>query len=129
MVPNEIRTRTLVARLDTDGILHVTYLPCVEETLADVEENLRLSTAAWGEGPWPILVDVRAVKSLNREVRKYNSRPEVRRRAKAAALLVNSPLSKFIANLLVSLIRSTTPTRLFTDETEALAWLRGFVEG
>ena len=128
MLPNQLRTRTLISRIDADGIMHITYLPGVEQTVADAEENFRLGTAMWGEGPWPILVDIRAVKFLSREVRQYNSRPEVTRRSKAVALLVESALSKIIANLFVTITKPTAPTRIFTDEAEARAWLKGFVE-
>jgi hypothetical protein len=117
----------MVLRLDPDGILHVTYLPGVEETLADAEENFR-AMAAWGEGPWSTLVDARAMKPQSREVRQYNSRPEVVRRIRASAVVVASPLSRAIVNLIITLTRPSMPTRLFTDEAEAREWLKGFLE-
>jgi hypothetical protein len=128
MVLNEVRTRTTVSRLDADGILHVTYLPGVEETLADAEENFRSGTAAWGEHRRPVLVDAREVKSLNRDVRQYHSRPEAMRNVSALAMLVSSPLSSLIANFFITMTKVNVPTRIFTDETEARDWLKGFVE-
>jgi hypothetical protein len=126
LLPTQICTRTMVFRLEADGILHASYLPGLEQTLADAEENFR-ATAVWGEGPWPTLVDARAMKPQSRQVRQYNSRPEVLRRIRASAVLVASPLSKAIVNLLITLSRPSMPTRMFTDETEARAWLKGFV--
>jgi hypothetical protein len=128
MVQNELRTRTTVSRLDPDGILHVTYLPGVEETLADAEENFRAGTAAWGEQRRPVLVDAREVKFQNRDVRQYHSRPESMRRVSALALLVESPLSRIIANFFITLNKPATSTRVFTSEEEAHAWLKGFME-
>ena len=128
MIQKEIRTRTMVTRLDTDGVMHIAHFPGAEETLADAEENIRAGTAAWGVGPWPILVDIRQMKPLSRDVRRYYTRPEATRRVKALALLVHSPLSRVLANFFITLIKPNAPTRIFTDETEALAWLKGFME-
>jgi hypothetical protein len=128
MVQNEIRTRTMVTRIDTDGIMRIAHLPGVEETLADAEENIRAGTAAWGVGPWPILVDIRRMKPLSRDVRRYYTSPEATRRVKAVAMLVHSPLSRVLANFFITMIKPNVSTRIFTDETEALAWLKGFKE-
>ena len=45
----------------------------------------------------------------------------------AVALLVGSPLTRVIGMFFMGLNRPATPTRLFTSEPEALAWLRTFV--
>jgi hypothetical protein len=45
----------------------------------------------------------------------------------AAALLIGSPLTRAIGNFFMGLNKPLIPTRLFTSETEALAWLKGFV--
>jgi len=41
-------------------------------------------------------------------------------------MLVGSPLSQALGNMLMGLNRPAIPCRLFTSELEALKWLRGF---
>jgi hypothetical protein len=41
----------------------------------------------------------------------------------ATALIISSPLSRAIGNFFLGLNRTSMPTRLFTSEADALAWL------
>ncbi len=41
----------------------------------------------------------------------------------AVALLVGSAVNKMIANFVIGMQRIRFPIRMFTDESEALAWL------
>ena len=52
--------------------------------------------------------------------------PDVPQAVLAMAILVSSPVSRAVANFFISLARPRFPTRLFTDDDAALAWLRGF---
>ena len=45
---------------------------------------------------------------------------------RATALLIDSPVSRVIANFFMGLNRPLSPTQMFTDETEAMRWLRTF---
>ena len=76
----------------------------------------------------PVLIDLRAGKSQDRDARQYYSSPEVTQETRAAALLVASRLSMVLARFFITLAKPSIPTRMFTDEAEALAWLKGFVE-
>ena len=128
MVPNEVRTRVGVSHVDADGILHVIFLPGVEQTLADAQEFFQAGAVLRAGRCWPTLVDLRKTRTQDREVRKYYGSPEVAQTASIMAILVNSSLSKLTANLFITLSKPNAPTRMFTDEDEALAWLKGFVE-
>ncbi len=46
----------------------------------------------------------------------------------AMGLLVDSPVSRIIANFFLGLDKLPFVTRLFTSETEAVGWLRQFRE-
>jgi hypothetical protein len=127
MAPNEVRTRTAVSRIDADGIFHVTALPGVEETLADAQESFRANAVFRTGRSLPTLIDLRGVKSQSRDVRQFYSSPEVTQTISARALLVSSRVSMLMANFLMTISRVSLPTRVFTDEAEAIEWLKGFV--
>jgi hypothetical protein len=123
--------RTAKARvwLDDDDIVHFGRLPGVTTvtTKADAEEVMALTWELTGHRRLPLLADVRTVKGIEREARVHLAGPAGARLNSAVALLVGSPLSRAIGNFFVGLNRPLIPTRMFTDEAEALAWLRGFV--
>jgi hypothetical protein len=128
MVQNELRTRTSLLRLDPGGFLRVTSLPDVHETLVDAQETVRLGGVLQAGRRMPALVDMRRLKSQDRDARQYYASAEVARQGNASALLVASQLTKVMANLFITLQKPTIPTRIFTDEVEAIAWLKDFIE-
>lgn len=126
MSPNEIRTPTSVSWQEGD-ILRTTILPGVEQTLADAQETAKVVLAlAAGRRP-PLLVDLRRMKSQDRDARQYFGSPEVVQEARAIGLLVESRLSMLIANFFIAVTKTSVPTKIFTEEAAALAWLKGFV--
>jgi hypothetical protein len=124
------RTRTADIHMGEDGVLHNTFLAGAEETLADAQEGMRIARQLAGGRRIPILVDMRVVKSQDHDARAYYNSPEVLELSSAVALLVGSRVSTLIANFFLSINvkdRGRRPVRLFTDEAEALAWLKEFV--
>lgn len=69
-------------------------------------------------------MNITAVKSLARDVRVYFARPEHIEVHRAVALVVGSPLSRAIGNFFLGLNKPAMPMRLFTDEDEAVGWLK-----
>ena len=70
----------------------------------------------------PLLVDMRGTASLTREGRQAFAE---RYSASKVALLGESPVDRVIANFTLSVITMSIPTRYFTSEPAALAWLIG----
>jgi hypothetical protein len=125
--PPPVETRAQLAWLDSEGILRARSKPQCDIKLADAEEIIRKIGALVGGTPRPILVDLTDTRSMSREARKYFASPETAKVETAAALLVRSPLAKAIGNFFMGMNKSIIPARLFTSETEALAWLRDFL--
>ena len=114
--------------LGDDGILRLRMKPDVFELdLADAEEVIRAVGEVGGGVPRPALVDLRTLRSMSRDCRKYFAGPQTARVQSAAGLLVVSPIARAIGNFFMGLNKPLIPTRLFTSETEALVWLRDFV--
>jgi hypothetical protein len=65
---------------------------------------------------------------LDREARQYYAGPQYAAVVSATALLVRSPVGRLIGSFVRRLTRPLSPIRTFTSESEALAWLKGFLE-
>jgi len=128
MPARETTTRTARHWLGDDGILRTVHLNDEEHTLADAEENVRAVASLVSGGRAPLLVDTRQRRrSISREARMYYAGPESAQATLAMAILVSSPVSRAVANFFISIARPRFPTRLFTGEAEAVAWLRSFL--
>jgi len=125
MTTEPITTRTAKVWLREDGIIQtVISLPNARESLEDAKANIAAATTLSPGKRRPKLVDMRAVQGIDREARAYYSGGF----ATAVALLVGSPVTRVMANFFIGLNKPPVPTRLFTSEDEAVAWLKGFSE-
>lgn len=124
-----IVTRTTRHWLQADGILRSTALPGAGQSLADAHEAVaQLEVLSPGKRR-PLLVDLRSLRQpIDRQAREYYNGPETARVLTALALLVGSPASRVVGNFLISISPHRVPTRLFSKEAEALAWLGRFVD-
>jgi hypothetical protein len=116
-----------VVRLEPSGILRATALPDVVQNLADAQENVRAFNQMAGGKPRPMLLDMRQLKAQDREARLYYAKPESTRTVSAAAILIGSPISRVLGNFVLGFSKASAPTKIFTSEDEAMAWLREFV--
>lgn len=117
-----IITRTATVRLDAKGFVRVVVTPMAEQHLADAIENVEAVRRLSAESPLPVLVDMRRVKSIDNSAHEqyrngHTPAPRV------MALLVASPLSRIIANYFITMFEGPIPTRVFTDEDDALGWI------
>jgi len=128
MNANEVQTRTGVYHLGADGIIRSTVISGTAETLADAQENIRAAAALARGQRRPVLVDMRGMKSQDREARMYYSGSEATQVARALALLSGSRVNTLIANFFLAVTKLSIPTKLFTDEVEAVTWLKGFLQ-
>ena len=127
MANEVIQTRTTVVRVELPGIVRVTMLPGAEETEADAKATMQAAATLVAGRRMPILVDMRSVKSQERAARQQYGRPEAVEITQAVGLLVGSRVSQLIANFFITLTKVVVPTKLFTDEAEAIAWLKEFL--
>jgi hypothetical protein len=107
--------------LRPDGILHLAWAPKTTMTFEDALAAIEAMAQLAGGRRSPLMVDVRDAGQIDRPARN-----EFVRRAdmvSAVALLVDTPLSRMMANLYLRVSSPTAATRLFEDEASALAWL------
>ena len=94
------------------------------ETLADARQNAAaLMKLKGADATLPLLVDFSKASGQDAETRKFYAEESVKWTHRVA-LLVNSPVARVMGNIYMGLNKPLVPTRLFTDEKEALAWLK-----
>lgn len=113
--------------LADDGIVRAVAPPGAEDTLAKAQASLLLIGKACCGTPRPVLVDIRWIKSATLEARRFWSSNALRGVVSGVALLVASPVSRVMGNFYIGINHMHVPTRMFTDESDALAWLKGFL--
>lgn len=111
--------------LRTDGIVQLVWAPQTTVLLEDATSALEAMARVTGGRPSPLLVDVRETGSLDRPTRaELASRGDLQ---SAVGLIVGKPLTRMMANFMISVSRPPFPTRSFDDEESAVAWLQAFV--
>lgn len=119
-----IATRQCTFRLDGEGIVLATMNQGAAFELADAIEAVAATAQVAAGTRRPILVDIRGVQSESKEARMYFAGPELAKCATAVALIVESPVSRMIANFFLRIGTQVVPTRVFDDPTSARVWLR-----
>jgi hypothetical protein len=111
----------------TNHLSRVDFVPGTHQRLRQAEEQISALQQLLGEQRWPYLVDLRNVKATDQDARKYFGSTESKARWTAAALLTGSPLSNAIGNVFLAAYNSRqNPVKLFSNEAEAIAWLKQF---
>jgi hypothetical protein len=122
---HELRTSRIWT--DPEGILHVEARGGVDQTLDDAKAQIDLHRSDGSAKRRPILVDIRGARSVSRDARAYYAGYASAELYSAAGFIVGSPLSRALGNFFLGLNKPLYPTRLFSTEDEALAWLRQYL--
>ena len=128
MATEPVFTRTTKVWIDPDGIVRIESLPGFDERLEDAQENVDVVNSLVGSTGTLMLVDIRKLKSIDRSAREYYATARGSKSGnRAMAMLVGSAVSKIVGNFIIGAFsRATVPTRLFTNEADALDWLKKF---
>ncbi|MBV9791181.1 MAG: STAS/SEC14 domain-containing protein [Chloroflexi bacterium] len=124
MEAEEIVIRTSTVRMESQGLVRITHHPGAVQTLDDAQAIAAVVNTLMQGQQGKLLIDMRRIKSQDREVREYYTQQGYTIGLQAVAILIGSPVSRVIGNLYIGFNKSEIPTRLFTSEAEAIAWLR-----
>jgi len=128
MINKVIEVRTGRIWLGDDGIIRATTNPETDLTLADAKEQIEATAKIGRDERLPVLVDFSNMRSQDRECRAYFAGEETAKAVRACAILVTSPVGRVIGSFFMGLNKPVAPTKLFTSETEAIEWLKRFLE-
>lgn len=109
-----------------DGILFFEYKM---NTAIDLEVATRVVAdriTLQNERHLPVLCDMRGMISIDKAGRDYLAKSGSLQ-AKAVALLVNENVSMTLSTFYLEISKPSAPTQIFTNDQEALEYLRGFL--
>ena len=115
-------TRTAVVALD-DGIITVRIRTGARQSLEDAKSNLTAALAEGNGKRCPLLIDIREAVPLDVEVRRFYSGSVLTGFKAMALLIAANPLGRMLGNIYLRVANTGIPTRLFTEEPAARAWL------
>ena len=73
---------------------------------------------------YPILINMKNTKKISKEARDFLASEKGAERVIAAALIIDSMLTATLANFFLKVNKPVVATRLFTNEEEAVKWLK-----
>lgn len=110
-----------------DGILTFYPRPGINTAnLKQLKEMLEACKDIQQGKPSPFFSDDRSLRGMNREEKEF-VKETFKEFATAAAILVDSPYSRFFHNMLIYLYDPEIPFKVFGIEQEAIDWLKGYL--
>jgi len=110
----------------TDSILFFKYKP---NTIIDLKVAQRVVTDRihfQNEKPYPVLCDIRGIIATEKAGRDYLAQSGSIL-TQAVGLIVHEKVLLAISNFYVQISKPSVPTQIFTNEKEALVYLKGFI--
>jgi len=108
-----------------DNICHFVFKPGSVETLETAVINFEACLPLLpNDNVNYLLVDLTHIQSMSKEARDFYAGENTAAYAKAVALIIKSPISTVIGNFFLGINKPAFPTKLFSNETEAIEWLQ-----
>ncbi len=109
-------------RID-NGIIFINHLTenlSLEVAKEIVKQRLKLCY----EKKFPLVLDLRKLKSIDKASREYLARPECIEKLWAGAFIVESLFQEITGTLYLNLHKPPIPAKLFRKEKEAIEWIQ-----
>ena len=109
-----------------NGIMHSIFKPNLVMNVGVakilVQDLLKIS----GDRNWLLFFDITNLVSVDLESIQYLSTTEALCNITAGAIFTTAPIARFAGKLFVDLNRPKPPAQLFSNKTEAIAWLEQY---
>jgi hypothetical protein len=113
--------------LRDDGIMYIRISSEKEETVELVKEMVKKMGEMVNYKPVPMLARHEDFALPGKANRDYWAKKESCPYSKADAFIIGSVALKLIANIYLKISKPERPTRMFTNEKEAIEWLKTFL--
>jgi hypothetical protein len=110
-----------------DAIARTVVKPDAEITILEARENSMAVNSLSHEQNFPLLVDLRKIRSISKEARDFFSMNNRESKVIAFAMVIDSPISRIIGNFFMGLNKPRVPAKLFNNEASAMKWLKKFI--
>lgn len=105
-----------------DGILYFIYKPNVVIDLTIAHQIVTDRIRMQNEKSYPVLCDIRGVLDSDKAARDYLAQSGSVL-AKAVSIVANQSVSLIMTSFYLKICKPSVPTKIFTDEPSALAFL------
>jgi hypothetical protein len=117
--------KSTVSLLD-EGIMHIHLLAGSEIELSDAVLIVEAMGILGGGKKYPVLIDAGEFTSIDKEVRIFSASEESNIYTIADAIAYYSMAQKLVAEFYVRHNHPVVPTKVFSDKTKAIDWLKTF---
>jgi len=76
---------------------------------------------------FPMVSDMRSLKTSTREARQRMSEPDAGIGVKAVAIIMNSKVHQIMINFFTKINKRPAPTKVFTNKEDAIKWAQKFL--
>ncbi len=121
---NPISTKSATFSLIEEGILRVQILDNSEIDLEESKIMQKISLQITEDKKFVTLVDARVRVVVSKESREWGSSSEGQKNMLAQAIIVDSMANRLIGNFIIQFHKPIAITKLFSDETSAIEWLK-----
>ena len=111
-----------------DGIARTKVKKGSEVKLEHAQENSVVVNSFYIDRKFPLLIDARGIKSMEREARAFFTANGRNTNTLAFAIIIDSSVSKVVGNFFLGINKPIVPTKLFSNEDNAIEWLKQFKE-
>ena len=111
-----------------DGIIYCIWNPDLIIDLELIKSGIRTRIETAEGKPYPIFINAKDVKYWTLEARRYGLSKEAHQCVRAYGILLNSSVIRIIVNWAFKIFPTTIPQRIFTNEQEAIQWLKKYVD-
>jgi hypothetical protein len=110
-----------------NGIMFIDYF--IEHGTYDiVDKGIKKKIEMLKGRSFPVVSDMRAVKTSTRESRQRMSEPDAAIGVTAVAVVLNSKVQRVMFNFFSAINKRPAPAKIFTKKEEAIKWAQKFVE-
>lgn len=120
----KIEIKAFITWMDENDTCITVVKPNAIIQLEDAIENSDAVKKLSDGKTYPLLVNLKEIKSISKEARDHFSMRGREPGVSAIGMLIKSPVSSIIGNFFLGLDKPKVPTKLFTSEVKAKNWLK-----
>ena len=126
-IVKEIDMEASIVSLRNDGLIQIFMKPNRTMNMEDGKQMVNAFVELGGGKKFPLLFIAGNFTLANTEARKYAASEEANKYTLASAFVVNNIAQKLMGQAYMSFNHPITPTRILTNEEEAITWLKSFL--
>ncbi len=81
----------------------------------------------YNDKDYPLFINIKVVKHITKEARDYLASKEGCHKTASCAILINSNVTRVLANYFIMINKPLVPTKVFTNEEGAKQWLSEYI--